>query len=63
LIDVDNKVWIIDFDKCGLCSNNKYKQENINRLIRSFKKEKRKNISFFFNEIDVKHLLKGYASY
>lgn len=39
LIDVQDKVWIIDFDKCYQQSGNGWKQSNLDRLRRSFEKE------------------------
>ncbi|USD32681.1 MULTISPECIES: 3-deoxy-D-manno-octulosonic acid kinase [Vibrio] len=39
LIDEQNKVWIIDFDKCYQQSGNGWKQSNLDRLKRSFEKE------------------------
>lgn len=44
LIDNDDKVWIIDFDKCYLSNKRKYKSNNIIRLFRSFRKEIKKRI-------------------
>jgi len=39
LIDDQDKVWIIDFDKCFQQSGNDWKQRNLGRLKRSFEKE------------------------
>ncbi|MGY3685395.1 3-deoxy-D-manno-octulosonic acid kinase [Vibrio coralliilyticus] len=39
LIDEQDKVWIIDFDKCFQQSGNDWKQSNLDRLKRSFEKE------------------------
>ncbi|NOI60381.1 3-deoxy-D-manno-octulosonic acid kinase [Vibrio coralliilyticus] len=39
LIDEQDKVWIIDFDKCYQQSGNAWKQSNLERLKRSFEKE------------------------
>ncbi|KJY87772.1 3-deoxy-D-manno-octulosonic acid kinase [Vibrio neptunius] len=39
LIDEQDKVWIIDFDKCYQQSGNAWKQGNLERLKRSFEKE------------------------
>lgn len=45
LIDDNDKVWIIDFDKCRVQLGDKWKQDNLERLKRSFKKEvKKRNI-------------------
>ncbi|WP_375321554.1 3-deoxy-D-manno-octulosonic acid kinase [Aliivibrio logei] len=39
LIDDNDKIWIIDFDKCYQQKGDKWKQNNWNRLKRSFIKE------------------------
>lgn len=39
LLDEDEKVWIIDFDKCYQQSGEEWKQSNLARLKRSFEKE------------------------
>lgn len=39
LIDDQDKVWIIDFDKCFQQSGDSWKQSNLDRLKRSFEKE------------------------
>ena len=61
LIDHDEKVWIIDFDKCAVHTGEKWKKANIQRLLRSFKKEQGKaNIHWQESEFD--HLLAGYRA-
>ena len=42
LIDDEEKVWLIDFDKCYQQSGDKWKQGNWDRLKRSFEKEQKK---------------------
>ncbi|HFC9448382.1 TPA: 3-deoxy-D-manno-octulosonic acid kinase [Vibrio cholerae] len=42
LIDDQDKVWIIDFDKCYVQSGDGWKESNLERLKRSFEKERRK---------------------
>jgi len=41
LIDDQEKVWIIDFDKCNRQSGDNWKQSNLDRLKRSFEKEQK----------------------
>jgi 3-deoxy-D-manno-octulosonic acid kinase len=54
LIDVDNKVWIIDFDKCAERTGDHWKAGNLQRLKRSFIKEQdRANIHWQLNEFKV----------
>ncbi len=59
LLDSSGKVWIIDFDKCHTQSGSKWKSRNLERLLRSFKKEKiKKNINW--NESEFNYLIDGY---
>ncbi|EGQ8295065.1 3-deoxy-D-manno-octulosonic acid kinase [Vibrio parahaemolyticus] len=59
LIDDQNKVWIIDFDKCFSSTDTKISKENLERLLRSFKKEKGKcAIAWSLQDFDC--LLSGY---
>jgi 3-deoxy-D-manno-octulosonic acid kinase len=41
MLDAENRVWLIDFDKCAIKQGNNWKESNIARLKRSFEKEKR----------------------
>ncbi|OBT10108.1 3-deoxy-D-manno-octulosonic acid kinase [Vibrio sp. UCD-FRSSP16_10] len=59
LLDTDNKVWIIDFDKCYEQPADDWKQDNLDRLKRSFHKEVTR-FSIHWQESDWQHLLSGY---
>ncbi|HBO38705.1 MAG TPA: 3-deoxy-D-manno-octulosonic acid kinase [Pasteurellaceae bacterium] len=60
-IDQQEKYWLLDFDKCGQKSGNSWKQENLQRLYRSFMKEiGRMHIQF--TEQNWQALLEGYES-
>lgn len=61
LLDKDNKVWIIDFDR-GEQRNisPSWQQSNMSRLLRSFKKEKKKLAKFHWQEQDWQLLEQGY---
>ncbi|MFA0088587.1 3-deoxy-D-manno-octulosonic acid kinase [Vibrio sp. 10N.261.51.F12] len=60
LIDEQDKVWIIDFDKCRQQSGDDWKTLNLQRLQRSFLKEKSKRgVQFRDGDID---LIVQYAS-
>ncbi|MEZ9761372.1 3-deoxy-D-manno-octulosonic acid kinase [Vibrio splendidus] len=53
LIDEQGKVWIIDFDKCFQKQGESWKQDNWNRLLRSFKKEQiKRNIHWSIDEFN-----------
>jgi 3-deoxy-D-manno-octulosonic acid kinase len=41
MLDIENEVWLIDFDKCGIRQGSNWKNSNMVRLKRSFEKEKR----------------------
>jgi 3-deoxy-D-manno-octulosonic acid kinase len=59
LIDDQEKVWIIDFDKCYQQSGNSWKQGNLQRLKRSFEKEVTKR-AIKWSELDWQPLVQGY---
>ena len=57
----ENEVYLIDFDKCFIKSIDfTCKQKMIDRLQRSFKKEKLKNDKVYFSEYGFE-ILKQYA--
>ncbi len=59
LLDKQGKVWIIDFDKCYQRSGDTWKQTNLDRLLRSFKKEQLKR-TLSWQESDFDALKIGY---
>ncbi len=59
LLDADGKAWIIDFDKCYQQRGTNWRQGNLDRLLRSFRKELNKR-SIRWTEADFHHLLTGY---
>ncbi len=63
LLDGDNNPWLIDFDR-GEIREQKgaWCQQNLQRLLRSFNKEKNKLAQFYFSEDDWQLLLQGYNS-
>jgi len=61
LIDKNEKIWIIDFDKGEQRPINKaWQTANLERLKRSLLKEQNKCPGFNFQDSDFKQLLKGY---
>ncbi|MBL4307101.1 3-deoxy-D-manno-octulosonic acid kinase [Vibrio fluvialis] len=59
LLDDHDHVWIIDFDKCAIQYGNSWKEENLARLLRSFRKEQlRANIKW--QDAEWQALLDGY---
>lgn len=59
LLDTSGCVWIIDFDKCYQQAGSDWQQHNLDRLLRSFRKELKKR-SIHWQEDEYQHLLAGY---
>jgi 3-deoxy-D-manno-octulosonic acid kinase len=67
LIDDNNKIFIIDFDKGKIVSDSvmqskKWKKQNLQRLLRSLNKEKAKNTQLYFADDNWQHLMQGYLT-
>ena len=62
LVDKQHKVWLIDFDKCGYGEGSTWKQSNLDRLKRSFVKERHKR-QINWQKQDFDALLAGYNDY
>ncbi|PML79737.1 3-deoxy-D-manno-octulosonic acid kinase [Enterovibrio norvegicus] len=62
LLDGDNQVWLIDFDKCEKREGKNWQQGNLNRLLRSFQKEKNKAGITFNEESHWRWLTEGYST-
>lgn len=64
LLDEHFNFWLIDFDKCGQRKVKKdWQQKNLNRLHRSFVKEKSINSELHFDKQCWSWLLQGYKSF
>ncbi|WP_354623887.1 3-deoxy-D-manno-octulosonic acid kinase [Psychromonas sp. MME2] len=61
LLDELGKVWLIDFDKCYQQRGENWQEGNLQRLLRSFNKERNKR-AIKWSEQDWLLLLKGYQS-
>lgn len=59
LIDTSNTVWIIDFDKCYQQKGDGWKEANLQRLLRSFRKEQQR-FGIFWQEPQWQHIVAGY---
>lgn len=59
LLDTSGRVWLIDFDKCYAQSGDSWQQSNLDRLLRSFRKEMIKR-AIHWQEQDFAALLAGY---
>lgn len=61
LIDDQQKVWLIDFDKCHQQSGENWKEANLQRLLRSFHKEQQR-FGIHWQTQQWQSLLAGYVS-
>lgn len=59
LIDDQDKVWIIDFDKCFQQQGDDWKQGNLDRLKRSFEKELLKR-SIHWSEVEFSRIVQEF---
>ncbi len=63
LLDTQDKIWLIDFDKAQIKqSESSWQKDNLQRLLRSLNKEKKKQPSFHWHEKDWQSLLSGYEA-
>lgn len=62
MLDADQRIWLIDFDKCAIKHGQRWKPDNLNRLHRSLKKEFAKANYYHFTEHDWLSLVNGYQS-
>ena len=60
LLDAQNRVWLIDFDKCRRRAPGDWTVQNLDRLLRSLRKENGKGDGLKWAEDDWAHLLAGY---
>lgn len=62
LLDGQDQVWLIDFDKCDRRPPGAWSQANLERLHRSFAKEKGKVTGLYWDEAAWLALLAGYRA-
>lgn len=63
MLDDSGKVWLIDFDKCSVKTGEEWKQQNLDRLLRSLNKESTHNSVYSFSQSDWQHVLTGYKAF
>jgi 3-deoxy-D-manno-octulosonic-acid transferase len=61
LLDQEGRAWIVDFDKCGVRGGEAWKGQNLERLLRSLRKEQGRRSPFHWDEARWPDLLQGYA--
>lgn len=62
LIDNDNKVYLIDFDRCSIKNSTWLKRVNLARLNRSLEKLRSNSIQFYYHPNDWRSLCSGYSA-
>lgn len=62
LLNDKGNVWLIDFDKCERRKGNQWKSQNLDRLLRSLRKETERRPGFFWQEAHWADLLSGYKA-
>ena len=62
MLDARDQAWIVDFDKCGFRAGEGWKRDNLARLLRSLRKERRLDPRLHWSEQDWQPLLDGYAA-
>jgi len=60
MLDSENSIYLIDFDKSKLKTGESWKAKNLNRLQRSLNKIKQANSNLHYQPSDWQQLLKGY---
>lgn len=60
LLDEQGRAWVVDFDKCRIQEGEAWKAKNLDRLLRSFRKEAQRRRTFYWREDHWYHLLAGY---
>jgi len=58
--DAAGRVWIIDFDRCRVRATGPWQQANLDRLLRSLRKERGRLATWHWAEADWPALLDGY---
>ena len=62
LLNAHSQAWLIDFDQGELRTiDSRWQQANLDRLLRSFRKEQTQLSQFYWQEEDWQMLLKGYV--
>jgi 3-deoxy-D-manno-octulosonic-acid transferase len=62
MLDRHDQAWIVDFDKCGFRAGEAWKGENLQRLLRSLRKEQRLDPGWRWTEDAWQPFLEGYEA-
>ena len=63
LIDKTGQAWVVDFDKCELRTGEDWKPRNLERLLRSLRKEAGRVTPYHWTEADWTPLMAGYQHF
>lgn len=63
MLDESGKVWLIDFDKGCVKKGDGWKQQNLDRLLRSLEKELTLHKGYQYSQLSWQKLLEGYYAY
>ena len=61
LLDADGRFYLIDFDRARIRRGSHWKEQNLQRLLRSCRKRAREVVGFRFREEDFRALREGYC--
>jgi tRNA A-37 threonylcarbamoyl transferase component Bud32 len=62
LLDTAGRAWLVDFDRGRFRPEGIWKNDNLDRLLRSFRKELRRLKPFYWKETDWERMLRGYRA-
>ncbi len=62
LLGDDNRIWVVDFDKCETRSGGEWKANNLQRLERSLRKEAARSKPFHWTPGELEALFAGYQA-
>lgn len=62
LLDTAGRAWIVDFDKCAVRAGDAWKTQNLERLLRSLRKEQTRRSPFHWDEARWADLMAAYAA-
>ncbi|MDO9434650.1 3-deoxy-D-manno-octulosonic acid kinase [Hydrogenophaga sp.] len=63
LLDGSGRAWVVDFDKCELRAGDAWKVRNLDRLLRSLRKEAGRVSPYHWTEADWATLMAGYQHF
>ena len=62
MLDSEQKIWLIDFDRCCIKTGQRWKQSNLDRLLRSLQKESKRCSHYHFSLQHWQQFMRGYQA-